>query len=283
MKKIFVVLSLFILLFLGACSSTASKPLSQNNSYKGKVVSAYLVGEYEDVKSLKEKLVSGGFEIVATYAPIEKGTTVLFTNGALQREAAKPGRTHMGVLRVFVDEKEKMIRFTNPVYFGKAFMQDAFEYDVFAKITASLYNLFPHLQGSKDGLLFEKLADFHFMIGMPSYQDAHLLAEGENSTLLQKLHNYKKGKKVVFTLELSQRSTLVGYELSKRTKKFVKKVGRANAAILPWTIAIEDGKATALNAKYYIALSYPLLTMNDFMGIATVPGAIKKELSKAFK
>jgi len=38
-----------------------------------------------------------------------------------------------------------------------------------------------------------------------------------------------------------------------------------------------------LNAKYYIAISYPLLTMTEFMGIATVPDAVTKSLQKIFK
>jgi hypothetical protein len=75
----------------------------------------------------------------------------------------------------------------------------------------------------------------------------------------------------------------MGYDLGRRTKKFVKKIGRENAAILPYCIAIENGQAEALNPKYYIALSYPLLDMGGFMDIAAVPGAIIKDLEKAFK
>jgi len=71
--------------------------------------------------------------------------------------------------------------------------------------------------------------------------------------------------------------------LATRTSKFVKKIGRANAAILPWCIAVEDSKATALSAKYYIAMSYPLLDMGGFMGIMTVPGAVIADLEKVFK
>ena len=66
-------------------------------------------------------------------------------------------------------------------------------------------------------------------------------------------------------------------------KKFIKKIGRANASVLPYCISIEDSKATALAAKYYLAISYPLLSMGEFMTISTVPGAIKQDLTKAFK
>jgi hypothetical protein len=65
--------------------------------------------------------------------------------------------------------------------------------------------------------------------------------------------------------------------------KFVDKIGIQNAGILPWMILIEDNKATALRADYLIAISYPLLTMTEFMGIMTVPGAVEKDVNKYFK
>lgn len=118
---------------------------------------------------------------------------------------------------------------------------------------------------------------------MPYYEDHDELGEGSNADLLSKAKAYKKGKSFLFELKLSDKSTLVGYDLAKRTKKFVKKIGRVNSAILPYCISIENGKATSLEAKYYLAVSYPLLTMGEFTTIATVPGAIKKDLSKPFR
>ena len=108
-------------------------------------------------------------------------------------------------------------------------------------------------------------------------------AQAATEDAVAKAHSYKKGKAIIFEIKLSETSTLMGYDLGKRTKKFVKKIGRANGAILPYCVAIENGQAKALNAKYYIAISYPLLDMRGFMGIATVPGAIEKDLEKAFK
>ena len=66
-------------------------------------------------------------------------------------------------------------------------------------------------------------------------------------------------------------------------KSLSKKIGRANAAVLPYCVSIENGLASSLAAKYYLAVSYPLLSMGEFMTISTVPGAIKQDLSKPFK
>lgn len=272
-------ISVFTLIFSG-CAGAAPEVKS---GLEGQKVNTYLVGEYVDVKTATSKLKETGFEVLVSYESVKKGTTIVFTNAELKAEAAKPGRAHAAVLRLFVDEKEKMISFTNPVYFGKAFMQNEYSHIVFNAQLEKINKAFPGLKASVDVWDFDGLADYHFMVGMPYYADADTLAQGENSALVSKAKAYKDGKELLFELKLSDNSTLLGYELGKRTNKFVEKIGRANAAILPWCIAVENGKATALSAKYYIAISYPLLDMGGFMGIMTVPGAIVKDLEKPFK
>jgi len=82
---------------------------------------------------------------------------------------------------------------------------------------------------------------------------------------------------------LASGATLVGIKLSKRTRKFTKRIGRNNAAMLPYPILIEKGKAKILDPKYYISFMYPMLTMSEFMTIATVPDAMLKDCEKVFK
>ncbi len=280
MKKLLTLIATVAVVIFSGCG--ASGP-SAKSGLEGTKVNAYLIGEHVDTKTATSKLEEAGFEIVASYESIKKGTTIVFTNDALKAEAAKPGRAFAAVLRLFVDDKEKMISFTNPVYFGKAFMQEEYNHSVFSAQLESINKAFPDLKPSADVWEFDGLADYHFMISMPYYKDVDLLAEGTNADLLAKAKDYKNGKELVFELKLSENSTLLGYELGRRTSRFVKKIGRANAAILPYCISIENNKAVALNAKYYIAISYPLLDMNGFMGIMTVPGAVTKDLESPFK
>ncbi len=284
MKKILLILLSATIVIFSGCSSKSASPESKTG-LEGTKVSTYLVGEYMDTATAKSKLEAAGFEIVADYASVKKGTTVVFTSAALKAEAVKPGRSFAAVNRLFIDEKEKMISFTNPVYFGKAFMQDEYNHTVFNSALEKINAAFPGLKESSDKLEFDALAGYHFMVGMPYYGESDELGKvGANTAeIVTKAKNYKKGKSLIFELKLSDTVTLLGYDLGKRTKKFVKKIGRANAAILPWCVSVDNGKATALNAKYYIAISYPLLDMGGFMKIATVPGAITKDLSKPFK
>ena len=284
MKKLLTLIASVAILSFAGCSA-GSTGTSAKTGLEGKEINTYLVGEYMKASDVQAKLESAGFSVLASYKSVKKGTTLVFTNDALKAEAAKPGRAFAAVSRVFVDDKEKMISFTNPVYFGKAFMQDEYNHEVFNGVLSTINTTFPGLKGSPDKLLFDDLAGYHFMMGMPYYQEPDMLGKPNATTAeaLAKAKAYKKGKAIVFELKLSETSTLLGYDLGKRTKKFVKKIGRQNAALLPWTVSIENGQAKALNAKYYIALSYPLLDMGGFMGIATVPGAITKDLEKAFK
>jgi hypothetical protein len=284
MRKLLTLIASLAILSFAGCSSSSATP-DAKSGLEGTEVSTYLVGDYMETSKAKSKLEAAGFEVIASYKSVKKGTTLVFTNAALKAEAAKPGRAYAAVSRLFIDEKAKMISFTNPVYFGKAFMQDDYNHAVFNGVLKSINDEFSGLKGSKDKLAFDDLDSYHFMMGMPYYSDPDDLGKPSATTAeaVAKANSYKKGKAVIFELKLSETSTLLGYDLGKRTKKFVKKIGRANGAILPWCVSIENGQAKALNAKYYIALSYPLLDMGGFMGIATVPGAITKDLEKAFK
>lgn len=282
MRKLLTALALLGVVAFSGCSSSGATP-SAKTGLEGTKVNTYLQGEYVSVNDAEAKLKEAGFEIVATYKPVKKGTTIVFTDAALKAEAAKPSRSNIAVLRLFVDDKEKSISITNPVYFGKAFMQEEYKHAVFNGELEKITKAFPGLKPSADKWDFDGLADYHFMISMPYYKEVDVVGEGTNEALLAKAKKYKKGKGLIFELKLSDTTTLLGYALGKRTSKFVKKIGRANAGILPYCVTLDNGKATALSAKYYIAISYPLLDMNGFMGIMTIPGSVIKDYQKVFK
>ena len=165
-------------------------------------ISAYLVGKYDSVGNVKEKLSKSGFEVLAEYPSVEQGTTVVFTCKGIKKEAAKPGRAFAAVLRVFVDDKNKMISVTNPRYFGRAFMQDEYNDKVFSKAKQKIENAFGALTGSKDKLAAGDIAGYHFMMGMPYYEDKEVIAEGKDLV--------NKAKNVVFKLKISEGNYLLG-------------------------------------------------------------------------
>jgi len=246
-------------------------------------VSTYLQGAHMPAKDVESKLSAAGFEIVTTFKSIKKGKTVIFTCPTLKKQAAKPGRASIAIMRAFIDDKEQTLSITNPVYFGKAYMQKEYDHAAFSKVKSKIESTFAGLKGSEDKMEFDDLAGFHFTFGMPYYEDNKKLGSGTNAELMDKLKSYKKGKGFVFELVIDEDTTLVGYKIGRGTERFAKKIGRQNAGLLPWTIVIDAGKATMLQAEYYIALTYPQLGMGQFAGIASVPGDIIKDLKKPFK
>jgi len=137
---------------------------------------------------------------------------------------------------------------------------------------------FKSARNSLDKLKFQLLPKYQFMNGMPFYKDHMVVARGAN--LKSKLAN---NSHVIYSFDLANGSTLVGVMLGKRTGKFPKRIGTNNAGMLPYPLLIENGEAKILDPKYYLSLMYPQLTMEQFMTIATVPDAIRKDCVKVFR
>lgn len=244
------------------------------------MIAAYLRAPFLEVKEVEERLKASGFDII-TSASLKKDkslTSIVFTDTSLAELASKENRGFAASLRALVDSKEKTISITNPLYITKGFLQNDYDEKVANKLLARITDKFPKLTNSKDSLKFQLLPKYQFMKGMPHYENMIEVASGND--LLGKLKN---NKSVLFTQTLQNGATLVGIQLSKRTNKFTKRIGRNNAGMLPYPILIENGKAKILDPKYYISFMYPKLTMSEFMTIATIPDAMIKDCEKIFK
>jgi hypothetical protein len=277
MKKFYsLLMSAFV---IGFCGCAGTTPAAEAGVKVEKEVATYKIASYVDVDGAKAKLASAGFEVVGTYKS-DAGTTVLFTNAQMKAMANKPNRGFAAVGRILVDDENKQISIANPVYFGKAFMQKEYNQATASAALGALGKAFGPLKDSADKWEFDGLADYHFMMSMPYYADMDVVGTGSTADLVAKA---KAAKGTTAVVQVGADSYVAFVELDKRTSGFVKKIGSQNGEILPYAVLIEGGEAKALNAKYFIAISYPLLTMTEFMGIATVPDAITKGLQKIFK
>ncbi len=267
---------------VAAPKSEEQKDVKAGDVYGGKI-SAYLRGKLQSVDSVKKALEAAGFKILSASHIDKKGqlTSVAFSNDALIAMANKPGRGFAASLRVLVDEKNKQISVTNPLYVTSAFLQDDFDQKAVTPILESIRKAFPDLKNSEDAVKFKVLPKYHFMAAMPYYKDMLTVAKGDK--LLEKAKARNGGKDIVFVQPLSKESTLLGVKLGKRTSKFVKKIGVKNGALLPYPVLIEGGEAKILDPKYYIAVMYPMLKMSEFMTISTVPGAIQLDCENLFR
>ncbi len=277
MKKFYTLI--MSALVIGFCGCAGTAPEAEAGVKVEKVVATYKIASHTSVDEAKAKLSANGFDVVGTYKS-DAGTTVLFTNAQMKAMANKPTRGLAAVGRLLVDDERKQISIANPVYFGKAFMQKEYSHSVASAELTSLEKAFGPLKDSADKWEFDGLAGYHFMVGMPYYEDMSIVGEGSTADLVAKA---QKAKGTTAVVKLSDDRYVAFVEMDRRTNGFVKKIGTQNGEVLPWAVLIEGGQAKALSAKYFIAISYPALTMTEFMTIATVPGAIENDLKKIFK
>ena len=262
-KMITKILAVSALLVATAVSAQAAK------------ISAYYTAPYASAKTVKSKLGKAGFKVLATYSPAghDNQKVVIFTNKKLTALASKKSRGFAAIQRVMVDSKAKTVMVTNPSYWLAAFMQKDYNAADATAVQNGISKALGKLTATKDVLDAGDLSGYHFMIGMPYYKEMIELKAGGKV----------KAKKKVFELKLANGSTLIGVNMGKTTESFVDKIGTDKAILLPYTILVEDGKGYALHPKYYIALSYPLLSMGQFMGISSIPDVIDRKLKKIFR
>lgn len=305
MKNLLIsVLAATVVLFT-ACSSAALPNGAPEN------VKTYLLGEFENQKSVTAKLVAAGFEIVKVAKVTKKKyPVVIFTNAHIKKLANRPTRGLLaGEMRIMINKKKKEIRVNNPLYFFKAILQEEYKVGDEAPVVEALMKAFPGLKSemtstledgtvndlNKDFLAYGGISDYHYMIGMPYYHEQNTVGEADTVAELVAKMKKKAKKKLVYLIELAPNRYVAGLKLGKVTAKFTKKIGIEKSLVMPWQVLIEEytndegkvvARATALDGKYRIALSYPLLSMvgtGSFAGIMSIPGAIEKDLKKYFK
>ncbi len=249
---------------------------------KNSRLSLYLRGTYLKPKEVEKRLKDAGYKILFSKAIDKKKklTSIVFTCAALESMGDMPDRGFASSLRILVDSINGQVSIINPLYISRAFMQDDFNRAIPYATLKTIRKTFSDLKDSDDIVKYNLLPKYVFMNGMPGYHDFVLVGKGTHEELLKKA---KKSKKVLYIHELSKNRAVVGIKLSKRTAKFIKKAGYANAALLPYPVLLEDDKAKIMDPKYYISVMYPLLKMGTFMKISTVPGAIINESKKIFK
>lgn len=247
-------------------------------SLQANAISAYYDAAYADEKQIQSKLEASGFNVLATYSPAKKDylKVIIFTNKELTTIASKKTRGFAAIQRVLVNNEAKTVRVTNPGYWLRGFMQTEFTPGSDKSIQDAITTALGALTPTKDVLEEKDLATYQYAVSMPYYQDMLEIKTGEGLAA-------KIKKKKLFEVTLDNGSTLVGVKMSKTSENFIETIGEENALVLPYTMLIEDGKAYALHAKYYLAMSYPLLTLGQFMKISSVPDAIERKLKKSFK
>jgi len=290
-KSIFILLlALFLLLSLSAVQAEKMKPFFLASAGSGDFSKI--------VADTKSKLSSGGFEVIGEYAPYEGATIIIVTNDALKNNAKDSEFGAYGaVQRVAVTDMagEIQVTYTNAVYMANGYQLKGKLEDVAAALKSTLGE--QKTYGSKKGLSGKDLQGYHYMFGMPYFDDPDVLSEhGSYDKAMQKvkaaLAAKSGGVSKVYQLDIpGKQQTVFGVAMTQGMSddstimKEVDFKDIRSTAHLPYEMLVhENGKVYALSAKFRIALNFPDLSMagkHSFMGIMSSPEAIKKALSSA--
>lgn len=238
-------------------------------------LSTYFIAAYQDIGTVSHKLETYGFTVLAKDEILEGKTVLSVTN-----EALKETNSFLSVIHILIN-KDKEIRLQNPSYFAAAYLQKNYIFGDFNETLKSLESVFGDMYQSEDKVTLSDLSDYNFMLTLPHFEDSILVDEGED--IVSKLTREGSDRYISYLLTLPNGSVLVGHKLSHEIYAYLNKVdAENNAQLFPYEVMIHEGKAVMLAPKYYLALSLPLLSMTDFMKIASAPVSIVKEIREAY-
>ena len=290
-KSTFVqTLMLFLLLSLSVVQAENLKPFFLASAGSGDFAQV--------VTDTKSKLSAGGFEIIGEYAPYKGATIIIVTNDALKNNAkATEFGGYGGVQRIAVTDVAGKIQvtYTNAVYMANSYQMAGKLDDVAAALKNALGE--QETYGSEKGLSAKDLQGYHYMFGMPYFEEPDVLSEhGSYDKAMQKVNAALDAKKggvtKIYQLDIpGKQQTVIGVAMTEGMSSdatIMKEVDFKDirgTAHLPYEMLIhKDGRVYALNAKFRIAMNFPDLSMagkHSFMGIMASPDAIKKALSSA--
>lgn len=252
-------------------------------------------------------LKNAGFEVIGEYQPAgDKNRRVIIISSPELKTAVKK----IGGLRGFAlslrvgitkEQGHVNISYTTPEYWAAAYFQRDYakvKLEII-KISSKLKNTIAALGsnggqqfGSKSGMSTNDLSEYHYMFGMPYFQDNVVLKSFDSyADAIQTLDaNFNKGVKNlerIYEIELpSKQIKLYGVAMSGSAgeAKFLPTIDSKNplhTAFLPYEILVYKNKVYMLHGRYRIALSFPDLSMGTFMKIVSTPGNIETLLKTA--
>lgn len=293
--------TILLLIFLSTILNVDAQKL------KPYILAGYSTSSISDVeKTVKTNLKANGFKILGSYNPMETKSrkTIAVTNANLQSAVKKvggfKGLALVQRVSLTLEDGKILVSYTNPEYWGRAYFTDKWE-----KVSSDYKNLASSFKtalsgfegekfkefGSKKGLSYNKLKKYHYMMGMPYFDDNISLKTFQNykeaiSTIDK---NLKAGVnnvvKVYSTTIDSKEIALYGIGLTGKEgeKNFMNKIDVSDpkhTAFLPYELLVVGNKAYMLHGRYRIALSFPDLSMGQFMKIVSTPGYIKDKFTE---
>jgi hypothetical protein len=248
------------------------------------------------VAATKQKLAAAGLDVAGSYTPYEGAVVLAVTSPALKDAAA---RSRFGgyaaaqrVTLTRVDD-EVQTSYTNPVYMQHAYRMAGDLAPVARALEAALGRTEEY--GPADGRAPKDLHRYHYMVGMPYFDEpwklasfethaaaveavAGGLAQGRGGTRLVYRVDVPATEETVFGVGLSDGCGGDAHVMKEIDFKPVRSTGH-----LPYEVLVSGKDVFALHAKFRIAVNFPDLKMmgsHSFMNIRCAPGDIEGALKK---
>lgn len=263
-------------------------------------------GSVSDVHSkVKTVLQDNGFDILGSYKPGQDDNRIMIaiTSSKLLNAIKSKGDLtgFAGALRIGITNENDQITvsFTTPEYWLSAYFQK--DYSSIESIAKELHlniqnalsglgNFIDSGFGSSKGLSSGDLQSYHYMFGMPYFEDNIKLAtHADFGTATSNIESNLKTSSdaiLVYSIKVPGKNIkLYGIELKggDGESSFLPIIDTGSpkhTAFLPYEILVVDGNIFMMHGRFRIALSFPDLSMGTFMKIVSTPGNIKDAMEK---
>ena len=247
--------------------------------------------------TVKEKFEAAGFTFLGSYHPAgDNNMTVLaFTRDDLKKmtfsldeRGALAAVLKAGILR---KNGKTEISVVNPLYMFYAYLRENVrDYSPYRKISRSFTSVLEDYGTPEpfgEALEVSKLKKYHYMMGMPYFDDpVDLRTFGSFEQGVKTIrHNLESGKsgtvKVYELVDQGKKTAVFGVGLldpEEGEKHFLPIIGESHLAAMPYEIILQGKKATMLHGRFRFALYWPGLTMKTFTKIMSTPGDVEDML-----
>lgn len=240
-------------------------------------------------------LEAGNFTIVGKYKPMQSDDllVICFTRDDLQKASLsyEDRGALASVLRIGLQKTSKgvSVSIQNPMYMFYAYFRDDIgnQMEALKKIDSDAKLVLSDSYGSLSPfggvLTAEKLANYHYKIMMPYFDDpveleTYISFEEGLAYIQEKVAASVDVKMIYKQIFADQKVAVFGLALTNIEEgepEFLPIIGKSHLAAMPYEIILQGKEVSMLHGKYRIALFWPELTMGTFMKIMSTPGDIE--------
>lgn len=245
-----------------------------------------------------EVLETDGYEVIGQYMPGNNPDlyVVVFTSSKIQALCQKSEDRGMlaAAMKVGFQNTEGLVSVSllNPEYLFYAYFRKQMEEEAFksaalelaSEIGNTLSKVGSEMEPFGGDLSPKDLIKYHYMVGMPFFDDPVKLAEFDSfeqglSIISERLSSATgRTVKIYEIIDKDNEVAVFGVGLPDTEEgeaHFLPIVGESHVAAMPYEIILEQNRATMLHGRYRFALHWPELKMKTFTKIMSSPGDVE--------